>query len=149
MVDEVTEQLERPYPSEQWELPAEVQLSRDRRLLLWRCITVDGGTGLPMDLPGETASRAPILNSFARLGVGKPGKFADRVLTYARRWGVLELCPSHGLPASHNATWYGLAGRLMPDDYARPEGCEPIFGGPFLESDNGFQWGGVTSRKVV
>ena len=30
----------------------------------------------------------------------------------------------------------------MPDDYARPEGCEPIFDGPVSGSDNGFQWGG-------
>ena len=59
--------------------------------------------------PGPT-----MLAQFVGLRDAEP----ERILAYARRWGVLGICP-HGLPSSHNPTQDLGAGEVI-------EGCEGI-----------------------
>jgi hypothetical protein len=81
--------LERPAAIDYWQVPASVQLDRDR--LVWRW---DEG---PRSPKWVTVGRG-LLEDFLGL-VDAPD---SRICRYARRWGVLYIC-RHNLPARHNS----------------------------------------------
>ncbi len=99
---DVSGNLGRPLQSNVLAVPARVELERDR--LLWSWGHGDKG-------PTETRATPELLTEFAAL----PDASDERILRFARRWGVLSIC-EHGLPASHNP------GRLG-DHHG---GCRPL-----------------------
>jgi hypothetical protein len=52
-------------------------------------------------------------DAFLALGDLPIDDFPRRALSFAKRWGVLMLCPEHGLPASHAATCAAIV--YLPD----------------------------------
>lgn len=108
--------LERPYDADRWTVPTEIELDGDR--LIWRPPSSFGGGGAYRRRGPEPG----ILASFTHLVDAPPARY----LTYARTWGVLELC-EHGIPATHNpvpAPVPGHATRLSAA--CHPTGSEPL-----------------------
>jgi hypothetical protein len=52
------------------------------------------------DVPAQYV-RGDVWKAFLDLGNANPHAFAQKVLRFAKRWGVLGLCDLHHLPASH------------------------------------------------
>jgi transposase-like protein len=86
--------LERPFPAGPWRLPARIDLDGDR--LVW--------TQEPSRLiRPQTGGFQGLFEKFIELGDAS----AQKILAYARHWGMLELC-EHDFPANH------------------PQGCWPV-----------------------
>lgn len=80
----------RPLAARQWAIPAHVELQGER--LLWS------------DEPSRVGRVGPhLLEGFVSLADAPP----ERILSYATRWGVLELC-EHNMPPSHQTLQGGL-----------------------------------------
>lgn len=77
--------IDRPLVYGRWRVPDAIELRDDR--LVW-----NQGFGDKLARAG-----AKLLEEFLGLG-GQPG---ERVVAFARRWGVLGIC-EHGLPSTHN-----------------------------------------------
>jgi hypothetical protein len=81
--------LGRPASEDLLSPPDEIQLDDKGEWVEWR----KPSTGSkPM-----VAAPATLLDEFIELGDGPP----DRILRFARRWGVLDLCVEHNFPGSH------------------------------------------------
>jgi hypothetical protein len=95
---------------DRWEAPIESALGVDGEFLT--CGRYDLIDGVPEAEPWgagptRTISANPrMFDDFLRLGQahppGRAPEWPDRVVAFARRWGVLGLC-EHGLPASHRS----------------------------------------------
>jgi len=96
--------LERPLADDRWPVPDEIELQGDRLSYRWGA------------LDRSSSSGKELLGDFVRL-VADPDD--EAVLTYARRWGVLELC-EHGMPATHGRP------ALSPSSMHRVAWCEPL-----------------------
>ncbi len=80
----------KPLSATRWTVPTTVELDRSSMHLVWHS---DGGRERWVK-PGPK-----MLERFIGLRSAPP----DRILAYARAWGLLEIC-RHGLPRSHNPT---------------------------------------------
>lgn len=107
--DERTWQLERTYPADMLLVPPVVELDGER--LVWRFGEKVQPPFKPLVVPGATfveSSRdywgvklVPPGKGVLRQFVGLADASPDRILAYARRWGVLGICDQHGLPGNH------------------------------------------------
>lgn len=77
--------LERRLPIDQWWVPREVRLKGSG--LVWR-----------FDLGRYVSSGPGLLADFLQLGDASD----LAICGYAKKWGVLQICKLHNLPASHN-----------------------------------------------
>lgn len=110
--------------------PRSVELTRigDQDWLRWNW------DGPDQEGPIHAKIERSVLWSFLRLG-DSPG---EQILAFAQRWGVLELCEHHHLPASHKVSEFGWDWREW-DDISRTNGpaaldpyqapCRPIAAG--------------------
>ena len=85
-----THPLDRPIQSRACTVPNDVRLEGDR--LLW-----------DDTFSHEIAPGIGMLPQFVELYT-EP---AEKILAYAKKWGVLGLCANHGLPLSHNRVPFG------------------------------------------
>lgn len=85
-----TGELDRDLPTGAWLVPAEVRVKGD--VLQYRWAT---STERPRRPPQQTGVLDGLLEA-----TGGDVVDGDAVATFARRWGVIEVCP-HGLPATH------------------------------------------------
>lgn len=98
--------IDRPYPGRLNRVPAVIDLKDD--VITWRW------GDKHEENPDRPPAKAPdLLLEFARLSDPKSG--ADRILAFAKKWGVLEIC-HHGLPYSHNH----LQEYFLPNNYCTP-----------------------------
>lgn len=98
--------IDRPYPGRLNMVPAIIELKDDAVTWRWSDATEEN--------PDRPPAKAPdLLLEFARLSDPKSGD--DRILAFAKKWGVLEIC-YHGLPYSHNH----LQEYFLPHDYCKP-----------------------------
>jgi hypothetical protein len=74
-------------------IPRPLHVARWYRLL-WANATPDAP--MPAAIDGDP------LSSFVKLASAPLGRVPRYVLAFARRWGVLGLCPLHELPAAHD-----------------------------------------------
>jgi hypothetical protein len=85
--------LDRPVAGHEWKVPEGIELAGDR--LSWTWYTsrpwYPSGRGPTYVQAGEG-----LLDDFVKLADGGAGK----ILAYARRWGVLGLCPCN-IPSTH------------------------------------------------
>lgn len=95
--------LERPLADERWSVPDEVDLVGDRLVYRW--------TGRER----SASSGFGILSRFVDLADAADAQ----ILSFARRWGVMELC-EHGLPAAHSRP------ALAPSIMHRVTWCERL-----------------------
>ncbi len=115
--------LDRPLGEDLLEVPEEVEVHGED--LVWknrvRHETEVSALGKPSVQPGRT-----LLWDFIALADGPP----ERILKYARKWGVLNACKDHNLPASHGPLPYDTgAGRCVPRNQRVGdwlECCEPL-----------------------
>jgi hypothetical protein len=80
--------LDLPFPGNSWERCRDVWLDGDR--LFW---SVELGN--PETVPKQKQGTG-LLDGFVRLADASP----EKILAYARKWGILEIC-EHGLPSTH------------------------------------------------
>lgn len=99
LVDEESDQLERPLLADPWVTPGASLGVQDG------CLEVDGD--LWYESLRDVKAEAPMLEDFVRLA--ESGRDSDQaVLEYARRWGLLELC-QHQLPVDHGPVHVPIA----------------------------------------
>ena len=80
--------LERMVPSGSWLAPNSVELDKKKKGLYWGAIPREGKKWMEFRTPKEG-----MLEEFVQLANSSP----EKILRYAKRWGVLMRCP-HGLP---------------------------------------------------
>ena len=103
----------------EWLVPSDVRLDDDHHLHYGPARSIDG----PFLAEGETrTANRSLLESFTRLRSDSDG---SRVLAFAQKFGVLELCSRHDLPMSH---WPARLRRFAGDEGR----CRPV-GGPLAE----------------
>jgi hypothetical protein len=112
--------LERPAQMDPWPSPGQSLSLRGGSLV------VDVATLPAMVI--DVRAQPPMLEAFVGLSQSRPR--ADRaVLTYARRWGLLDLC-DHQLPNGHDGADVPISLALAGDIRAtvQPSGCRSFFG---------------------
>lgn len=83
--------LERLLPIDNWNVPGVIDLDLNNEMLVWRIQNEKGKIGRWV-----TSSRG-LLEEFIQLQDGS----ATQILGYAQKWGVLQICRDHKVPASH------------------------------------------------
>lgn len=102
---------ERHLASTPIEIPAIIDLQEDR--LVW---SMSRRVGDEL----HTSSRRFVDSATLEQFVGLTREGSERILEFARRWGVLDIC-KHNLPASHNPPTHPL-----PSDWSTPPWCTPL-----------------------
>ena len=105
--------LERQLPIDNWLAPIDVGLDEKGDSLVWR----------PQAGYRRVEGNRGVLSEFVALATAPP----ERILEYARRWGVLEIC-EHGVPRTHRSpgAWpYSIA---FP--FCKPQGDESAYQEP-------------------
>jgi hypothetical protein len=127
-LDTVNGELDRRVVGTAWRVPETVELTGGR--LLW------GESG------HEITATVGLLETFADIADGTD----DQILSFARKWGKLDLCELHGLPVTHVQTpWWLYPGQSLDDDpWFCPPGREVSDGRIFEQLDAWRSW----SRRV-
>src|SRR5215467_7610583 len=98
--------LQRTLAAHAWQRPAEISLEGEE--LRW---TAARGAVV-------RATTGNLLESFRNLADAP----ADRILAFAEKWGVLELCSRHDFPCRHPFLYWPT---LPPDDAGEDRMCSP------------------------
>lgn len=128
--------VDRRLPWGSWQVPNTIELEGDRLVWAFQWPSRDGKSDQAWSEECSAAARdwnrrpkPGMLDVFVRL----PAESPERILDFARRWGLLSIC-EHGLPSSHNPPQEPQG--IMPDGRVAISGCRPLrYGGngPFDE----------------